>query len=185
MSDQRAASVRMQEFAIEKRVPVLYCDLDGTVREGKDDSLGRFVNGPEDVVVFPEAIAQIRRWKQNGGRVVAVSNQGGVALGLVSFDKVAAAMMETQRQCEGMFDRIAWCVHHPRADDPDMARCWCRKPSPGLVIESALGMARQFDEMYPPQLGLFVGDRLEDQQCADRAGLDFKWAGEWREESER
>jgi hypothetical protein len=29
----------------EHAVPVLYLDLDGTVREGKDDALGRFVNG--------------------------------------------------------------------------------------------------------------------------------------------
>jgi D-glycero-D-manno-heptose 1,7-bisphosphate phosphatase len=40
----------------EHAVPVLYLDLDGTVRQGKDDTLGRFVNGPEDVVVFPEAV---------------------------------------------------------------------------------------------------------------------------------
>ena len=40
----------------EKAVPVLYLDLDGTVRQGKDDALGRFVNGPEDGVEFPEAV---------------------------------------------------------------------------------------------------------------------------------
>jgi hypothetical protein len=37
----------------EKAVPVLYLDLDGTVRKGKDE-LGRFVNGPDDVELFPE-----------------------------------------------------------------------------------------------------------------------------------
>jgi hypothetical protein len=30
----------------EPMVPVLYCDIDGTIRWGKDE-LGRFVNGPE------------------------------------------------------------------------------------------------------------------------------------------
>lgn len=43
-------------MTMEKAVPVLYLDLDGTVRQGKDDGLGRFVNGPEDVIVFPEAV---------------------------------------------------------------------------------------------------------------------------------
>jgi histidinol phosphatase-like enzyme len=128
---QRQASARAQEFAIEKRVPVLYLDLDGTVRQGKDDALGKFVNGPEDVVVFPEAVAHMRAWKHKGGRIIAVSNQGGVALGLVSYEQVAAAMRETARQCQDLFDKIAWCVHHPSAEDPEMARCWCRKPSPG------------------------------------------------------
>ena len=168
--------------ARERPVPVLYLDVDGTVRQGKDDPLGRFVNGPEDVVVFPEAIAKMRAWKQGGGRVVAVSNQGGVALGIVSYEKVCAAMAETQRQCDGLFDLISFCVHHPDAqDDPEMARCWCRKPSAGAVVEAAHGIRDKHpDEYYPPYMGLFVGDRDEDRLCAESAGLDFKWAADWR-----
>jgi D-glycero-D-manno-heptose 1,7-bisphosphate phosphatase len=179
---QRREAARVQEFAIEKRVPVLWLDLDGTVRQGRDDALGKFVNGPEDVVVFPEAVAQMRRWKHNGGRIVAVSNQGGIALGLASYEKVTAAMLETHRQCQELFDKISFCQHHPSAEDPEMARCWCRKPSPGLVVESALALASQHNEMYPPHMGLFVGDRPEDEQCAKLAGLPFKWAHAWRSE---
>jgi D-glycero-D-manno-heptose 1,7-bisphosphate phosphatase len=165
----------------EHAVPVLYLDLDGTVRQGKDDALGRFVNGPEDVVVFPEAVEMMRRWKAGGGRIVAVSNQGGVALGIVSLGKVAAAMLETQRQAGGLFDKICFCAHHPAAKHPEFARCWCRKPSPGLIIEGALELGRIHDgEIYPPYMGLMVGDRPEDEQCAKLAGLDFQWAKDWR-----
>lgn len=164
----------------EKAVPLLALDLDGTVREGKDDALGKFVNGPEDVRVFPEAVTAMHRWKAAGGRIVAVSNQGGVALGIVSYEKVAAAMIETHRQADKLFDKIAWCVHHPNADNPEMARCWCRKPSPGLLIESALDLASHHHEFYPPYMGLFVGDRPEDEACATAAGFDFRWAAEWR-----
>jgi D-glycero-D-manno-heptose 1,7-bisphosphate phosphatase len=163
----------------EKAVPVLYLDLDGTVRKGKDE-LGRFVNGPEDVEVFPEAVEMMRRWKAGGGRIIAVSNQGGVALGIVTHKKVAQAMRETHAQTGGLFDKITYCVHHPDASSPEMARCWCRKPSPGLVIEGALEVARHFGEYYPPYMGLMVGDRPEDQECARLAGLDFQWAAEWR-----
>lgn len=164
----------------EHTVPVLYLDLDGTVRQGKDDPLGRFVNGPEDVVVFPEAVEMMRRWKAAGGRIIAVSNQGGVALGIVSMERCAAAMQETHRQADGLFDKIVWCSHHRDAVEPEMARCWCRKPSPGLIVEAALDLSRKHGEIYPPHLGLMVGDRLEDQQCAQLAGLDFMWAHEWR-----
>ena len=164
----------------EKAVPVLYLDLDGTVRQGKDDTLGRFVNGPEDVVVFPQAVEMMRRWKAGGGRIVAVSNQGGVSLGIVSYDNVAAAMLETQRQCDGLFDKIAFCVHHPQAKLPEFARCWCRKPSPGLIIESALDLAAKHGEFYPPYMGLMVGDRAEDVGCARSAGLSFMDAADWR-----
>lgn len=164
----------------EKAVPVLYLDLDGTVRQGKDDELGRFVNGPEDVVVFPEAVEMMRRWKAGGGRIIGVSNQGGVALGLVPYTEAAAAMRKTYLDTERLFDKISMCIHHPRAQHPEMARCWCRKPSPGLIIESALEVARQHGEFYPPYMGLMVGDRPEDEECARLAGLDFQWAADWR-----
>lgn len=167
----------------EKPVPVLYLDIDGTVRKGKDE-LGRFVNSPADVEVFPEATEMMRRWKAGGGRVVGVSNQGGIALGLVTVKSVGAAMAETDRQAGGLFDRIAWCPHFPGASDPEMGRCWCRKPSPGLLIESALELARQHNEYYPPYLGLMVGDRPEDEQCAALAGLDFQWAADWRAQAQ-
>lgn len=170
--------------AQEKAVPILALDLDGTVREGKDDPLGKFVNGPEDVRVFPQAVEMMRRWKDAGGRIIGVSNQGGVALGIVSYDLVQAAMLETHRQTGGLFDKLAWCVHHPNADNPEMARCWCRKPSPGLLIESALDLARHHKEMYPPYMGLFVGDRPEDEACAAAAGFDFLWAHEWRAQAD-
>jgi D-glycero-D-manno-heptose 1,7-bisphosphate phosphatase len=164
----------------EMATPVLYLDIDGTVREGKDDPLGKFVNGPEDVSVFPQATEMMRRWREGGGRIVGVSNQGGIALGIVSLERVLAAMVETQRQTGGLFDKISFCRHHPLAPKSEMSRCWCRKPSPGLVIEAAHSLAERYIEYYPPYMGLMVGDRDEDEQCARLAGLDFLWAADWR-----
>jgi D-glycero-D-manno-heptose 1,7-bisphosphate phosphatase len=161
-------------------VPVLYLDIDGTVREGKDDTLGRFVNSPEDVVIFPEALVAMRRWKEAGGRVIGVSNQGGIALGIVTAENVEAAMDETVRQCDGLIDRVYICPHHPDAGDQEWARCWCRKPSPGLVIVAALALIEAHGGYYPPHLGLMVGDRPEDARCAELAGLRFMWADRWR-----
>lgn len=168
----------------DKAVPVLYLDIDGTVREGRDDPLGKFVNGPADVRVFPAAVTMMRRWKDGGGRIIGVSNQGGIALGIVAYDDVAKAMIETHRQADALFDKIAFCVHHPDADTPEMARCWCRKPAPGLLIESALNLASRYGEFYPPYMGVMVGDRPEDEECARTAGLDFMWAADWRKLAE-
>ena len=163
----------------DRPTPVLYLDLDGTVRHGKDE-LGRFVNGPDDVVIFPEAVEMMRRWKDGGGRIIGVSNQGGIALGYLSDEMCCAAMMRTQELADGLFDKIAWCGHHPQAVHPEMARCWCRKPAPGLLINAALSMAAIRGEIYPPYMALMVGDRPEDQECARIADIDFTWALEWR-----
>lgn len=163
---------------ILKRVPVLYLDIDGTVRHGKDE-LGSFVNRPEDVVVFPEAVRQMRRWRARGGRILGVSNQGGIALGFMSMDVCADTMLRTDDLTGGLFDRILWCRHHPAAQDPEMARCWCRKPAPGLIIEGVVALAQDYpDEAHPPHMALMVGDRDEDRACAQAASIDFMDAAE-------
>jgi D-glycero-D-manno-heptose 1,7-bisphosphate phosphatase len=164
---------------VSNPTPLLLLDLDGTVRYGKDE-LGRFVNGPDDVVIFPEAVEMMRRWKAGGGRIVGVSNQGGIALGHVEERDVLAGMRRTHELTGQLFDKVAWCHHHPQADHPEMARCWCRKPAPGLVIEAAMDLAHCYGEMYPPYMALMVGDRSEDQECARIASIDFIWAHEWR-----
>lgn len=163
-----------------KAIALLVLDIDGTVRQGKDDALGRFVNRPEDVRVFPQAVKLMAEWKERGGRIIGVSNQGGIALGIVSEQLVTAAMLETYRQCSKLFDKIALCKHHPEANHPAMARCWCRKPAPGLLIEAAIELAQHNKEMYPPHMGLFVGDREEDRLCAETVSMDFMWAADWR-----
>jgi D-glycero-D-manno-heptose 1,7-bisphosphate phosphatase len=170
----------LPESARERRVPVLYVDIDGTIRWGKDE-LGRFVNTADDVRVFDGVADLLWRYKKLGWRVVGVSNQGGIALGIMDIRTCAAAMMETHRQTREAFDRLLWCQHHPNASDPEMAVCWCRKPRAGLVIEGALALAEQHaGEIYPPHLGLFVGDRPEDAACAGNAGLAFMAADVWR-----
>lgn len=163
----------------ERTVPVLYLDLDGTVRMGYDE-LGKFVNGPEDVHVFPEVPKLLITYKRLGWRIIACSNQGGIALGHMTMATCVQAIVETQNQCNGLFDKITFCMHHPQADTPEMAVCWCRKPRPGLVIESALDMANATGEIYPPHMAIFVGDRPEDEACAENAGLRFVTAVDWR-----
>jgi D-glycero-D-manno-heptose 1,7-bisphosphate phosphatase len=165
---------------------MLLLDIDGTVREGKDDALGRFVNTPSDVRVFQAAVARMRHWRDQGGRIIGVSNQGGIALGILDFDTAVATMKETQRQASGLFDRIFFCRHHPKADDPLMARCWCRKPLPGGAIEAMNQLASQLaargvDEMYPPHLAVMVGDRPEDEQMAQALNVRFLSAADWRD----
>lgn len=166
-----------------KRVRVLYTDLDGTIRKGREE-LGRFVHSPEDVDLFPGAKERLWRYKLAGYRIIAVSNQGGIALGHVSFPSVADAMLRTHVLADHVFDKITWCQHHPDAKDPEYAVCWCRKPRIGGLVDAAVQLAARYKECYPPHLALFVGDRDEDRQCAENAGIPFMWAAEWRERGE-
>lgn len=161
-------------------VPVLFLDIDSTVRKGYDE-LGHFVNRPEDVQVFPEALALIRRHKRGGGRVAGISNQGGIGLGHVSPLAVSLNMLETRAQCMGLLDELLWCPHHPDSALPSERECWCRKPQIGLLHLAVLKFSQRFhNEYYPHDLMIMVGDRDEDRELAANAGIGFKWASAWR-----
>ena len=41
-------------------------------------------------------------------------------------------------------------------------------------------LTEHYAEMYPPHMGLFVGDRPEDEECARLAGFTFVPADVWR-----
>jgi D-glycero-D-manno-heptose 1,7-bisphosphate phosphatase len=157
------------------RVPILFLDLDGTVRHGFDE-LGRFVNGPDDVVVFPEAVQRMHEWRDLGGRIVGCSNQGGIALGHVTEADVQAAVKVTRAATDQLFEGIGWCPHHP-----DVWACWCRKPRPGLALSGILRLQERYPgEIYPADMAMFVGDRPEDRDCAAALGIRFQWASAWR-----
>lgn len=163
-----------------KPTPVLFLDLDGTVRHGLAE-LGRFVNTPDDVVVFPDAVDRMREWKAADGRIVAITNQGGLALGHLSIQDCHSALIRTMELADGLFDVVTMCRHHPKSTTPEDASCWCRKPSPRLVFDGLHVLEQDHrEEFYPPILARLVGDRPEDEECARRAGVKFMWADEWR-----
>lgn len=162
-----------------KKSKILFLDLDGTVRKGYDE-LGKFVHKKEDVEVFPEMVEKIRIYKRNGFRIVGITNQGGVAMGFCGEGDVVEGCIETNRQCNKMFDKIMMCFHHPDAKDLEFADCWCRKPRIGMVIDAANQLNRKYGEYYPPSECLFVGDRPEDEQCAHNAGIPFIDAKKFR-----
>lgn len=156
-----------------KRVPVLYCDIDGTIRKGKDE-LGKFVNVAADVEVFEEVPELLKGYKELGWRIIGLSNQGGIALGHMSMSDCFAAMGETQRQCNLAFDKIVFCAHSPYDE------CPCRKPGIAMIEGSRLWLFEKHGESYPMPMGLFTGDRPEDETCAANAGIPFMWAKDWR-----
>lgn len=165
---------------MNKPTKVLYCDLDGTIRKGYDE-LVRFVNSENDVEIFEGVPEKLKAYKDAGWRIVGITNQGGVSLGHLSFGNMQNAIYKTQRDSGYAFDKIMACIHHPEAKDPEFAVCWCRKPRIGNIVEAAITLGKEFDEYYPPHLALFIGDRSEDKECAENAGIKFMDAKEWRE----
>lgn len=176
----------MDRFKKENNVkiwtPILFLDIDGTIRRGKAE-LGRFVNDPEDVEVFPEVSPLLELYKEFGWRIVALDNQGGVSMGHMTEEQLRANLVETDRQCKGLLDVIKFCPtyrHHP---NERVARSWCRKPAPGMIYLGWQELVSRYGdkERYSPVDALFVGDGTEDAKAADRGGVyNFIHASQWR-----
>ncbi len=165
-----------------KATPVLYVDIDSTVRHGYAE-LGRLVTTANDVVIYPAALAKMKAAKEAGWRIVGITNQGRIALGEMTREQLFENIIETSEQCGYIFDQMMICTHHPNAKELEMAQCWCHKPRIGNIVLAAEAMADLHSEFYPPHMALFVGNQESDRQCAENAGIPFQWAYQWRGEA--
>ena len=53
-----------------------------------------------------------------------------------------------------------------------------RKPAPGMLQAAAMNYGLHIAELIDCWM---VGDRPEDEQCANNAGINFMWADIWRQ----
>jgi HAD superfamily hydrolase (TIGR01662 family) len=127
-------------------------DRDGTLVEdvpyNGDPSRVRLVDGAADAV---------RRLREAGVKVGVVTNQSGIARGLVTREQ-AESVNDRIEQLLGPIDTWQVCPHGP--DDA----CGCRKPLPGMVFAACeqLGVA--------PHEVAVIGDIGADLQAARAAG---------------
>lgn len=156
-----------------KETRVLYLDIDGTVRWGKDE-LGRFVNGPEDVRVFEEVPHLLVQYIARGWKIIGISNQAGIGLGYMDHATCVSAMIETDKQTGNAFEEIFFCAHKPDEG------CACRKPKTALLYKAAIFLSDRYTQDFPFDKAVFVGDRPEDFECASNAGIQFVDAKAWR-----
>jgi histidinol-phosphate phosphatase family protein len=112
---------------------------------------------PDLVEPVPSATYAVRTLRRHGVRLGVVSNQSGVARGLLGAADVAAVNGRVDHLL-GPFDTWQVCPHGP--DE----RCTCRKPAPGLVREAAARLGVR------PQECAVIGDIGSDVLAARAAG---------------
>ncbi|GAB2511764.1 D-glycero-alpha-D-manno-heptose-1,7-bisphosphate 7-phosphatase [Paramicrobacterium agarici] len=125
----------------------------------RDDTLIENVpyNGdPAAVVPMPHARAALDRLREAGVKIGIVTNQSGVARGIITADQMAAVNRRVE-DLLGPFDVVLACVHGP--DDA----CSCRKPLPGLITSAAAQL-----NVAPEQVAV-IGDIGSDMDAAAAA----------------
>jgi D-glycero-D-manno-heptose 1,7-bisphosphate phosphatase len=136
------------------RARAVFFDRDGTLMEEV-----HYCGDPAGVQVFPEVPEALRKLKEAGFRTFVITNQSGIARGLITEAQYHAVQEELLRQIgAGAIDATYFCA------DPPAAPSTRRKPEPGMVLEAAAAYDIDLARSY------FIGDKSADIECGQRAG---------------
>lgn len=142
----------------------VFLDRDGTIIVDKG-----YITIPDDVELLPGAADAIARFRSAGWKVFVVSNQAGVAKGLISEEELTGInqRMLMMLGAEGaLLDGIYCCPHHPEGSEHEFAvECGCRKPKAGLLEQAAAEHNLDFSDCA------IVGDSVRDLEAGRRAGV--------------
>ena len=103
----------------------------------------------------------IKLFNENGFKTIVITNQSGIARGYLTEEMLVQihCKMEKELARYGAFiDAIYHCPHHPEEG------CYCRKPSPELLLRAA----QDFD--IDLSLSYMIGDMESDIEAGKNAG---------------
>ncbi len=132
----------------------VFLDRDGTLIEDAS-----YLRDPAQVRLLPGVSDAVARLGSAGYLAIVVTNQSGIARGLVSAEEYVL----TERRLDELLavhgarlDAHYHCPHFPEVDGP----CECRKPGPLLYRRAAERFGIALSRSW------WVGDRLRDVEAA-------------------
>lgn len=142
----------------------VFLDRDGTLNPDPG-----YISDPDAFNLFPGVGAALAGLQGAGFLLILITNQSGIARGLITSEQLVAIHEKMQSQLAeagATIDAIYHCPHHPDYPPVDgISDCNCRKPRPGL-IERALQ-----DYQINPASSYMIGDRSSDIKIALATGV--------------
>ncbi len=120
-----------------------------------------YVERWQDFKIIPEFVDVFRMFAGKGYDAVVVTNQRGVARGVMSLqalNEIHAYMIKTLAAEHGMAFLDVMCCTHDRDE------CECRKPKPGMLLNAAGKHGIDLS------LSWMIGDNEKDVEAGRRAG---------------
>lgn len=141
----------------------VFLDRDGTLIEEAG-----YPNHLSMIRLFPYTVDAVRQLNLAGFKVIVLTNQAGIARGVVPEPFVAEAHAYlSQRFAAGgaAVDAYYYCPHHPDGVIAGLnVECECRKPKPGMWLRAAADLGLDLSQSFS------VGDRWRDVRPARAAG---------------
>jgi histidinol-phosphate phosphatase family protein len=141
---------------LDSQHKAFFFDRDGTLIVDRG-----YIRRTEDIEFFPDTVATLQQLQARGFLLVVVSNQSGIARGLITNEEARAVSDAFCRSLGENGITIAsahFCPHHPDAG------CECRKPRPGMLLEAGRALGIDFSQSY------MVGDRRTDCEAGAAVG---------------
>jgi HAD superfamily hydrolase (TIGR01662 family) len=153
--------------------PALCLDFDGTIRRSKNGN--KFIKNTKDVELIPGVEEKIWKYRDKDYLILGISNQAGVAHGFKLPMEIEGEMEATLELFgNNPFHIIKMCYHDQNGHIfPYNYRSLLRKPNYGML---AIMEYEAFNNGYVIDWdnSLFVGNRDEDQMCAESVGIGFQ-----------
>lgn len=132
--------------------PAIFIDKDGTLVDDVPYNVD-----PRRITLTAGAREGIEALVAAGFRVIVVSNQPGVALGMYAAEDLQRVELRL-RELVPALEAFYFCPHHPAAG------CKCRKPAAGMLLRAARAHRIRLDRSW------MIGDILDDIEAGRRAG---------------
>lgn len=158
----------------------VFLDKDGTINE----DLG-YLDHPDKIKLLPRSAEAIKLLNEAGYKVLVISNQAGVARGIVTEDMVQSIDKRLHKEVlkgGGYLDGIYYCPHHPEHGlYPYRSDCECRKPKNGLLKRASKEHNIDISASY------MIGDKVTDIEAGNslKARTILVLTGKGKEESKK
>jgi D-glycero-D-manno-heptose 1,7-bisphosphate phosphatase len=143
----------------QNRRPAAFLDRDGVLNVDHG-----YAHRPDQLEWIDGALEAVRLLNEAGYYVIVITNQSGVARGYYSeaaVNEFHSHMQQVLRAHGAHIDAFYYCPHHPEGKIKELAvRCFCRKPSPGMLQQAA----REWP--LDPSRSFFIGDKDDDMAAA-------------------
>lgn len=137
----------------------VFLDRDGVINHDPGD----YTKHVSEFEILPTVMESLKIIQERGFIIVLITNQGGIAKGLYTWDDVDEIHQFFLEQCAAHGVKITDVFAAPGHDD--YGRSLSRKPG-SLMVERACALHN-----IDPAASFFIGDKQRDIDCGNAVGV--------------